>query len=182
MLRRCLGPGRYNPRKVVSANDKKVGGVGFIKTDKRLKYKFEESPGPATYQINRTIVPNRPQNMQRPLSSFAKPYKTPQIREIERQNIKRKYVKKKIYQKYVKTAKNEEEPGPGYYDAEMAKDNLRNYRPMSVGGSRPFENQQVRFLGKKELLGEMVDNPGPGDYEVGSQFERRQFQARQAVF
>lgn len=174
-----LGPGRYEPVRVSSAAVSNTGAVSFKLREKRLKYIYNKNPAPGDYNLKRDIVEEK--KLTRPSSCFVPKQSNQKIQDYNNNNIRLHDIKARLV-----TAKNKvstEEfkiPGPGYYEAALSKDMIKDHKPITIEGTRPFQNQNSRFRENEKEFSKKV--PGPGTYKEIETFDKRRFLVNNAVF
>lgn len=174
-----LGPGRYNPipSRIGSAG-LNTGAVAFKQKAKRLIYKHNKNPAPGHYDIPRSFNPNA--EKPRPSSCFAPKVSEKRANLLEKEDIRLNDIRTKLVKAKQRASNRKFEiPGPGYYENALSHNMLLDHKPLTIEGTRSFQNRVSRF---KNYYKEEGGKPGPGYYQTKKTFDRRRYLVNDAVF
>ena len=145
---------------------------------KRLKQNPALYPAPGKYNIPRDLLKRKPFKINGPMSSFAKTVRRKEINIMEKEKVKKKLMEGETKFKEYRGKSMEVPPGPGDFESAKAKDHLFDAKPASRKGMSSFQPGRKRF----KMDRDKVANPGPGRYNMASDFKGDRYRVCGAVF
>lgn len=171
-----IGPGYYQIERWQPHVPGNTAGVVFksssTRTDMADINPSTKMPSSWEYEISRDILKSKPFSL-KGSSAFSQPAVAKAVKFTDYDKVRKMIVSKKPVT--VEQIASPPEPGPGEYNVDEGFHNLKdlNYRTVK----EPF---RVTTRGSSHLV--QNKNPGPGAYEIGSNFEDKKYEKFNSPF
>jgi Sperm-tail PG-rich repeat len=177
-----IGPGTYNVAQTAKITN--LSKVAFASSIDRQQPSFEETqkmavPPIGTYEVNRSILKEKPYKQPPNTSSFAQSVKTDHIKSTDIDKIKRQVVlgEEAPSNIVIMGELKELTPGPGNYQVDRSFHQAYDQKEfnskvgVTMQGAKRFTERIPTLL-----------NPGPGQYKIKNCFDIDQYQVYHSVF